>query len=120
MSWRIEQLDAIRAMVDASYDRCIRRRGTSLVVIGRPPMDVDSSIREVDYALDRLHDWLRQDHVHTRKWGSFQAPMIGGTPDASCRTHRAARARARVRGRANRQGHQRPVLRAGWGSVGQC
>lgn len=28
-------------------------------------MDVDWSVREADYALDHLHDWLKQDHVHT-------------------------------------------------------
>ena len=67
VSSRVEQLKALRAMIDVSRDAIyqavwddLRRNRTEADL-----MDVDWSVREADYALDHLHDWLKEDHVHT-------------------------------------------------------
>lgn len=65
--WRVEQLKAIRAMIDESrgamYDALwhdLRRNKTDADL-----MDVEWSIREVDYALDHLDHWMAARHEPT-------------------------------------------------------
>ena len=66
-AWRIEQLNAIKTMIDESRDDMyealwhdLRRNKTDADL-----MDVDFNIREADYALDHLHDWMKQEKIHT-------------------------------------------------------
>jgi acyl-CoA reductase-like NAD-dependent aldehyde dehydrogenase len=66
-AWRIEQLQTIRRMIDESRDDMyealwhdLRRNRTDADL-----MDVDFNIREVDYALKHLGDWMKQDRIHT-------------------------------------------------------
>jgi aldehyde dehydrogenase (NAD+) len=65
--WRVEQLKAIKAMIDESradmYEALwhdLRRNKTDADL-----MDVDYNIREADYALDHLHEWMKPVHEHT-------------------------------------------------------
>ena len=67
VAWRVEQLKAIRTMIDESRDAMcealwhdLRRNETDADL-----MDVDFNIREVDHALDHLDNWLKIEHVHT-------------------------------------------------------
>ena len=61
VEWRVEQLKAIRRMIDESRDAMyealwhdLRRTRTDADL-----MDVDYNIREADYALKHLHDWMK-------------------------------------------------------------
>jgi aldehyde dehydrogenase (NAD+) len=67
VSWRVEQLKAIKAMIDESRDAMyealwhdLRRNNTDNDLI-----DVDWSIREAQYALDHLHEWMKVEHMPT-------------------------------------------------------
>ena len=67
VAWRIEQLNAIKTMVDESRDAMyealwhdLRRNNTDADL-----MDVDCSIREAQYALDHLHEWMKVEHEPT-------------------------------------------------------
>ena len=67
VEWRIEQLKAIRRMIDESRDAMyealwhdLRRNRTDADM-----MDVDYNIREADYALKHLHDWVKPVHEPT-------------------------------------------------------
>jgi aldehyde dehydrogenase (NAD+) len=67
VEWRVEQLKAIRRMIDESRDAMyealwhdLRRNKTDADL-----MDVDYNIREADYALKHLHSWMRPERVHT-------------------------------------------------------
>lgn len=66
-SWRINQLKALKTMVDENRDAMyealwhdLRRNKTDADL-----MDVDYSIREADYALDHLHGWMKEEHMPT-------------------------------------------------------
>jgi acyl-CoA reductase-like NAD-dependent aldehyde dehydrogenase len=61
LEWRIEQLNAIKTMIDESRDDMyealwhdLRRNKTDADL-----MDVDYNIREAEYALAHLHDWVK-------------------------------------------------------------
>jgi acyl-CoA reductase-like NAD-dependent aldehyde dehydrogenase len=61
VAWRIEQLNAIKTMIDESRDHMyealwhdLRRNKTDADL-----MDVDYNIREAEYALEHLHDWVK-------------------------------------------------------------
>jgi len=61
VSWRIEQLNAIKRMIDESREAMyealwhdLRRNKTDADL-----MDVDYNIREAEYALKHLHDWVK-------------------------------------------------------------
>jgi acyl-CoA reductase-like NAD-dependent aldehyde dehydrogenase len=61
IAWRVEQLEAIETMIDESRDAMyealwhdLRRNRTDADL-----MDVDYNIREAEYALKHLHDWVR-------------------------------------------------------------
>src|SRR5262249_16265308 len=67
VAWRIEQLQAIKRMIDESRDAMydalwhdLRRNRTDADL-----MDVDYNIREAQYALDHLHHWIKPESVHT-------------------------------------------------------
>lgn len=67
VSWRVEQLNAIKTMIDESRDAMyealwhdLRRNKTEADLL-----DVDWSIREADYALDHLHEWMKPEHIPT-------------------------------------------------------
>lgn len=67
VSWRVEQLNAIKTMIDENRDAMyealrhdLRRSKTEADLL-----DVDWSIREADYALDHLHEWLKPEHIPT-------------------------------------------------------
>ena len=67
VAWRVEQLKAIRTMIDESRDAMrealwhdLRRNETDADL-----MDIDINIHEVDHALDHLDNWLKIEHVHT-------------------------------------------------------
>src|SRR5262249_57314314 len=67
VEWRIEQLTAIKRMIDESREAMyealwhdLRRNRTDADL-----MDVDYNIREADYALKHLHSWMRPERVHT-------------------------------------------------------
>jgi len=66
-AWRIEQLEAIKRMIDESREEMyealwhdLRRNRTDADL-----MDVDFNIREADYALAHLDDWMQQEKIHT-------------------------------------------------------
>jgi len=61
LAWRIEQLTAIKTMIDESREDMyealwhdLRRNKTDADL-----MDVDYNIREAEYALKHLHDWVK-------------------------------------------------------------
>src|SRR5215471_6716491 len=61
LAWRIEQLNAIKTMIDESRDDMyealwhdLRRNKTDADL-----MDVDYNIREAEHALKHLHDWVK-------------------------------------------------------------
>jgi aldehyde dehydrogenase (NAD+) len=61
VEWRVEQLNTIKTMIDESRDAMyealwhdLRRNKTDADL-----MDVDYNIREVEYALDHIHDWVK-------------------------------------------------------------
>jgi acyl-CoA reductase-like NAD-dependent aldehyde dehydrogenase len=61
VAWRVEQLNAIKTMIDESRDAMyealwhdLRRNKTDADL-----MDVDYNIREAEYALKHLHDWMK-------------------------------------------------------------
>jgi acyl-CoA reductase-like NAD-dependent aldehyde dehydrogenase len=65
--WRIEQLNAVKKMVDenrsAMYDALwndLRRDNVDNDLI-----DVEWTIREADFALDHLHDWMKVERIPT-------------------------------------------------------
>jgi acyl-CoA reductase-like NAD-dependent aldehyde dehydrogenase len=67
VEWRIEQLNAITRMIDESRDDMyealwhdLRRNKTDADL-----MDVDFNIREADYALEHIGEWMKQDKIHT-------------------------------------------------------
>lgn len=67
VEWRIEQLKAIKRMIDESRDAMyealwhdLRRNRTDADL-----MDVDYNIREADYALKHLHSWVKPVHEPT-------------------------------------------------------
>jgi acyl-CoA reductase-like NAD-dependent aldehyde dehydrogenase len=67
VEWRIEQLTAITRMIDESRDDMyealwhdLRRNKTDADL-----MDVDFNIREADYALEHIGEWMKQDKIHT-------------------------------------------------------
>src|ERR1041385_7494299 len=67
LEWRGEQLGAIKTMIDESRDDMyealwhdLRRNKTDADL-----MDVDYNIREADYALANIGDWMKQEHIHT-------------------------------------------------------
>src|ERR1044071_4432986 len=67
VAWRIEQLNAIKTMIDESRDdmyealwRDLRRNKVDADL-----MDVDFNIREAEYALEHVHDWTQQEKIHT-------------------------------------------------------
>jgi acyl-CoA reductase-like NAD-dependent aldehyde dehydrogenase len=67
IAWRIEQLNAIRTMIDESRDDMyealwhdLRRNKTDADL-----MDVDFNIREAEYALEHIRDWTKQEKIHT-------------------------------------------------------
>jgi acyl-CoA reductase-like NAD-dependent aldehyde dehydrogenase len=67
VEWRIEQLKAITRMIDESRDDMyealwhdLRRNKTDADL-----MDVDFNIREADYALEHIGEWMKQDKIHT-------------------------------------------------------
>jgi len=67
VEWRIEQLNAIKRMVDESRDAMydalwhdLRRNKVDADL-----MDVDFNIREADYALEHLHQWVKPERIHT-------------------------------------------------------
>jgi aldehyde dehydrogenase (NAD+) len=66
-AWRIEQLNAIKTMIDESRDDMyealwhdLRRNKTDADL-----MDVDYNIREAEYALKHLDEWMKPDRIHT-------------------------------------------------------
>ena len=70
VEWRIEQLKAIRRMIDESRDAMyealwhdLRRNKTDADL-----MDVEYNIREADYALKHLHDWVKPAVHDPRPW----------------------------------------------------
>jgi acyl-CoA reductase-like NAD-dependent aldehyde dehydrogenase len=65
--WRVEQLRAIRTMIDESRDDMYEALWSDLRRnrVDADLMDVDFNRREADYALDHLHDWMKQDKIHT-------------------------------------------------------
>jgi aldehyde dehydrogenase (NAD+) len=67
IEWRISQLEAIKTMIDESREAMyealwhdLRRNRTDADL-----MDVDYNIREADYALDHLEDWIKPVHEPT-------------------------------------------------------
>jgi acyl-CoA reductase-like NAD-dependent aldehyde dehydrogenase len=66
-AWRIEQLEAIKRMIDESREDMyealwhdLRRNKTDADL-----MDVDFNIREAAYALEHLDGWMKQERIHT-------------------------------------------------------
>jgi aldehyde dehydrogenase (NAD+) len=67
VKWRVDQLNAIKAMVsdnrDAFYDGLwhdLRRNRYDADL-----MDVEYSVKEAQYALDHLDEWMKPERVHT-------------------------------------------------------
>ena len=67
VAWRVEQLNAIRTMLEESRDAMrealwhdLRRNETDADL-----MDIDINIREVDHALEHLDDWMEVKHEPT-------------------------------------------------------
>ncbi len=67
VTWRVKQLNAIKAMIsenrEALYDALwhdLRRNRYDADL-----MDVEYNIKEAQYALDHLHEWMKPKHVHT-------------------------------------------------------
>ena len=67
VSWRIEQLKALKRMVDESRDAMYEALWHDLRRnrVDADGMDVDYSIREADYALEHLHEWMEEEHIAT-------------------------------------------------------
>ncbi len=66
-AWRIEQLEAIKRMIDECREDMyealwhdLRRNRTDADL-----MDVDFNIREAEYALEHLHEWMQPERIHT-------------------------------------------------------
>jgi acyl-CoA reductase-like NAD-dependent aldehyde dehydrogenase len=66
-AWRTEQLQAVKTMIDECRDDMyqalwhdLRRNRTDADL-----MDVDYNIREAEYALDHLHEWMKAVHEPT-------------------------------------------------------
>jgi acyl-CoA reductase-like NAD-dependent aldehyde dehydrogenase len=66
-AWRIEQLEAIRRMIDESRDAMYEALWHDLRRnrVDADLMDVDFNIREADYALEHLGDWMKHERIHT-------------------------------------------------------
>jgi aldehyde dehydrogenase (NAD+) len=67
LDWRIEQLKAIKAMIEASRDPMrealwhdLRRNETDADL-----MDIDINIHEAEFALAHLHDWMKPRRENT-------------------------------------------------------
>ena len=67
LSWRIEQLKAMKAMIEASRDAMrealwhdLRRNKTDADL-----MDVDINVHEAEFALAHLHDWIKPRRENT-------------------------------------------------------
>ncbi len=67
VDWRVAQLTAIKTMIsenrEALYDALwhdLRRNRYDADL-----MDVEYNIKEAQYALDHLHEWMKPKHVHT-------------------------------------------------------
>lgn len=60
-AWRIEQLNAIKTMVDESREEMYEALWHDLRRnrVDADLMDVDYNIREAEYALKHLHDWMK-------------------------------------------------------------
>jgi aldehyde dehydrogenase (NAD+) len=67
ISWRVEQLNAIKAMIsdnrellyDAMWHDLRRNR------VDADLMDVEYNVKEAQYGLDHLHEWMKVERVHT-------------------------------------------------------
>jgi acyl-CoA reductase-like NAD-dependent aldehyde dehydrogenase len=66
-AWRIEQLNAIKTMIDESRDDMYEALWHDLRrnKVDADLMDVDFNIREADYALKHLEGWMKQEKIHT-------------------------------------------------------
>jgi len=66
-AWRIEQLKAIKTMIDESRDDMYEalRHDLRRNRIDADLMDVDFNIREADHALDHLHEWMKPSREPT-------------------------------------------------------
>jgi aldehyde dehydrogenase (NAD+) len=67
VSWRVEQLKAIKAMIEASRNAMrdalwhdLRRNETDADL-----MDIDINVHEAEFALAHLHDWIKPRHEAT-------------------------------------------------------
>ena len=66
-AWRVAQLNAVKAMISenrgAMFDALthdLRRNRFEADL-----MDVEYNVKEADYALDHLHEWMKPERVHT-------------------------------------------------------
>jgi acyl-CoA reductase-like NAD-dependent aldehyde dehydrogenase len=66
-AWRVEQLEAIKRMIDESRDDMYEALWHDLRrnKVDADLMDVDFNIREADYALEHLDGWMKQERIHT-------------------------------------------------------
>jgi aldehyde dehydrogenase (NAD+) len=67
VSWRVEQLKAIKAVIEASRNAMrdalwhdLRRNETNADL-----MDIDINVHEAEFALAHLHDWVNPRHEAT-------------------------------------------------------
>jgi acyl-CoA reductase-like NAD-dependent aldehyde dehydrogenase len=67
IEWRIEQLNAIKRMVDESREAMYEALWHDLRRnrVDADLMDVDFNIREANFALKHLEDWIKPKRVHT-------------------------------------------------------
>jgi aldehyde dehydrogenase (NAD+) len=61
VSWRIEQLKAIKAMIEASRDAMREAQSHDLHrnETDADLMDIDINVHEAEFALAHLHDWMK-------------------------------------------------------------
>jgi acyl-CoA reductase-like NAD-dependent aldehyde dehydrogenase len=66
-AWRVEQLEAIKRMIDESREDMYEALWHDLRRnrVDADLMDVDFNIREADYALEHLDNWMKQERIHT-------------------------------------------------------
>jgi aldehyde dehydrogenase (NAD+) len=67
VSWRVEQLKAVKAMIEANRDAIrealwhdLRRNETDADL-----MDIDINVHEAEFALKNLHDWMKPRRENT-------------------------------------------------------
>lgn len=67
VSWRKEQLEALKAMFTEHHDELCDALWKDLRrnVIDADLMDVAYNVKEADYALKHLDTWMKAEHVHT-------------------------------------------------------